>query len=158
VGAGRGRLAREVRRAQPECARALHYVLVERSAALQDEQREALELEPADEALGPFTQLATDDTPIPLTGSGPVFVALDELPALEITGVVLANELLDNLPFGIAQWDGARWHEVRVGVAGSELTEILVPAEEVDARALSAITEGAAIAVGARAPDSARDR
>src|SRR3954469_22246907 len=50
AGAGRGRLAREVLRAKPECAPALHYVLVERSAALRDDQRDALELEPADEA------------------------------------------------------------------------------------------------------------
>jgi SAM-dependent MidA family methyltransferase len=55
AGAGRGRLARDVLRAGPECAAALHYVLVERSAVLRDEQRETLELEPAEEAFGGFT-------------------------------------------------------------------------------------------------------
>jgi len=116
AGAGRGRLAREVLRAQPACARALHYVLVERSMVLHDEQRELLDLEPADEALGLFAQQSPGDAPVPLVGSGPVFVALDELPALELRRVMLANELLDNLPFGIAQWDGARWQEVRVAL------------------------------------------
>jgi SAM-dependent MidA family methyltransferase len=152
AGAGRGRLAREVLRAQPECATALHYVLVERSAALQEEQREALDLEPADEALGPFTQLTPGDTPVPLAGSGPVFVALDELPALEMSGIVIANELLDNLPFGVAQWDGDRWQEVRVGLAGNGLEEVLVPAAETDARRLASITDGISLAVGARLP------
>ena len=61
-----------------------------------------------------------------------MFVALDELPALELDGVVLANELLDNLPFGIAQWDGVRWQEVRVALGDGELTEVLVPAEDDD--------------------------
>jgi hypothetical protein len=86
AGAGRGRLAREVLRAQPACAPALHYVLVERSSVLQDEQRQLLDLEPADEALGPFARQSADDTPVALAGTGPVFVALGELPALELDG------------------------------------------------------------------------
>src|SRR5690349_2910357 len=52
-GAGDGRLAREVLRAEPECAPALHYVLVETSAVLREAQRERLPIEPPDEALGP---------------------------------------------------------------------------------------------------------
>ena len=127
AGAGRGRLAREVLRAEPACAPALHYVLVERSAALRDDQREALELEPADEALGPVRATGIRRAPSPVAGAGPVFVALDELPALELDGVVVANELLDNLPFGIAEWDGTRWQEMRVALANGVLTEMLVP-------------------------------
>jgi len=159
AGAGRGRLAREVLRAQPACAPALHYVLVERSAALQEAQRELLDLEPADEALGGFARSSPDEAPAPLVGTGPMFVALDELPALELDGVVLANELLDNLPFGVAQWDGARWQEVRVALRAGEmasgtgeLTEVLVPAEAADAHALGEITEGLMVGVGARLP------
>jgi SAM-dependent MidA family methyltransferase len=151
AGAGRGRLAREVLRAEPACAPALHYVLVERSAALRDDQRDALRLEPADEALGPYAR-QSDDAPVPVAGAGPVFVALDELPALELSGVVLANELLDNLPFGIAEWDGTRWQEVRVALANDALTEMLVPAEADDAHALGEITRGMAPAPGARLP------
>jgi SAM-dependent MidA family methyltransferase len=141
-----------VLRAQPECITALHYVLVERSGALREEQRQLLDLEPADEALGPFARVSPDDAPAPLAGTGPVFVSLDDLPALELDGVVLANELLDNLPFGIAQWDGAGWQEVRVGLEGDGLIEMLVPAEAVDAHALGEITEGLTIAAGARLP------
>ena len=137
AGAGRGRLARDVLRARPACVPALHYVLVERSAVLREEQRLVLDLEPADEALGPFARQAPDDAPVPLAGTGPVFVSLDELPALELDGVVLANELLDNLPFGVAQWDGVRWQEVRVALGDGELTEVLVPAADDDARACS---------------------
>ena len=152
AGAGRGRLAREVLRAQPACVTALHYVLVERSAALREEQRQLLDLEPADEALGPFARLSPDDAPAPLAGTGPVFVSLDDLPALELDAVVLANELLDNLPFGVAQWDGAAWQEVRVGLEGDRLMEVVVPAEAVDAHALGEITEGLTVAAGARLP------
>jgi SAM-dependent MidA family methyltransferase len=152
VGAGRGRLARDVLRARPECASALHYVLVERSAVLREEQRQALELEPAGEALGPFARQSPDDAPLPLARTGPVFVALDDLPALELDGVVLANELLDNLPFGIAQFDGAIWQEVRVALGDDELVEVLIPAEEHDARALHEITDGLTVGAGARLP------
>ena len=153
AGAGNGRLARDVARAVPDCARALHYVLVERAAALRESQRERLELEPADEALGPFVRVFPEDAPAPVSGSGPVFVSLDELPALELTGVVLANELLDNLPFGIAQRDRATWLEVRVAIdAGGDLVEVLVPAAPDDARALDAATEGVEVPAGARLP------
>ncbi len=130
AGAGNGRLAREVLRAQPECLPTLRYVLVERSAHLRAEQRARLALEPVDEALGPFVRRTDDDQPEPERGAGPVFTALEEMPALSASGaVVLANELLDNLPFGIAQYDGDGWREVRVAVAASGFVEVLVPAD-----------------------------
>ncbi len=128
AGAGNGRLARDVGRAAPECLTALRYVLVERSAALRGEQRTRLPLDPPDEALGPFARRTGEDAPVPATAAGPVFATLDELPALHAaTGVVFANELLDNLPFGIAEWDGARWQEVRVGTDDDRFVEVLVP-------------------------------
>jgi SAM-dependent MidA family methyltransferase len=130
----------------------LHYVLVERSTALRDEQRQRLELEPADEALGPFARSGRDDAPSPVAGSGPVFVALDELPALELRGVVLANELLDNLPFGVAERGASGWLEVRVAREERGFAEVLVPAAPADARALDATVEGLAAPVGARLP------
>jgi NADH dehydrogenase [ubiquinone] 1 alpha subcomplex assembly factor 7 len=131
AGAGNGRLAREVLRASPACLPALRYVLVERSAALRAEQRERLALEPADEALGPFVRRTNEDEAAPAPLAGPVFTALEELPALSADGtVVIANELLDNLPFGIAQWDGRRWLEVRVGLSAPDrFEEVLVPTD-----------------------------
>src|SRR5207244_3070459 len=97
AGAGRGRLARDVLAAAPACAPALRYVLVERSPALRAEQRELLKVEPFEDALGPVVR-TDDDAPVPVTGMGPIVTALDELPAVPLDGVVLANELLDNLP------------------------------------------------------------
>jgi SAM-dependent MidA family methyltransferase len=152
AGAGNGRLARDVLRAGPSCATALHYVLVERSTALRERQRERLELEPADEALGPFARAATDEL-VPVGGTGPVFVAIDRLPALEVTGVVLANEFLDNLPFGVAESSRDGWLEVRIALARTgEFIEVLVPAEPDDARALDAVTAAITVADGARLP------
>jgi len=72
AGAGRGRLASDVLRAEPECAPALRYVLVERSAALRAEQRELLTLEPADRAFGPAEPIEGDaeaeEAPRPVAG------------------------------------------------------------------------------------------
>ena len=152
AGAGNGRLARDVQRARPACERALRYVLVETSAALREEQRQRLELEPADEALGPFARPTPDDAPTAVAGSGPVFVALDELPALELTAVVLANELLDNLPFGIAERTGAGWVKIRVTADDSGFSEVRVPAEPADAHALDEVAAELAVVDGTRLP------
>jgi SAM-dependent MidA family methyltransferase len=51
--------------------------------------------------------------------------SLAELPAGPLVGVVLANELLDNLPFGLLERTTAGWAEVRVDAT---LRELLVPA------------------------------
>jgi SAM-dependent MidA family methyltransferase len=127
AGAGSGRLAQAVLHAQPECLRALRYVLVERSAHLRAEQRTRLPLDPPDEALGAFVRQG-EDAPVPAPRTGPVFAALGELPAVDAPdGVVFANELLDNLPFGIAEFDGSQWFEVRVGVEGDAFVEVPVP-------------------------------
>ena len=129
AGAGNGRLARDILRAAPECLRALRYVLVERSPVLRAEQRTRLAMEPPDEALGPFVRAAGNDASVPEENAGPVFASLDDLPALDVAdAVVLANELLDNLVFGVAEFDGERWNEVRVGVDGDRFVEVVVPA------------------------------
>lgn len=53
-----------------------------------------------------------------------------ELPEGPITGVIIANELLDNLPFRLAVYDGG-WREAVVPVDdGGTLSERLVPAPE----------------------------
>ena len=49
-------------------------------------------------------------------------------PRVSVDGVVmLANELLDNLPFGIAEWDGARLARSPRRVRRRPLREVLVP-------------------------------
>jgi SAM-dependent MidA family methyltransferase len=152
AGAGSGRLARDVLRAAPACSPALRYVLVERSAALRAAQREHLPIEPPDEALGPFTRARpTDDDVRHVPGTGPVVTALDDLPAGRLAGVVLANELLDNLPFGIARRTHGGWEEVLVGIDGDHLVEVTVPLSDRDADALGSVF-GVAVADGARVP------
>jgi NADH dehydrogenase [ubiquinone] 1 alpha subcomplex assembly factor 7 len=152
AGAGSGRLAREIHRAEPACLSALRYVLVERSQALRAQQRELLPLEPADEALGPFVHRDADEELVPVRRAGPVFASVADLPEMASGSVVIANELLDNLSCGIAHWDGTRWQEVRVGTDGSGFREVLVPAAESDAVALQRIVEGREVPIGARLP------
>ncbi len=81
AGAGRGQLARVVLRAEPRCAPALRYVLVERSAGLRAAQAEQLPLEPAELVLGPAVPPAPAADPVGIPGSGPMVPALAELPA-----------------------------------------------------------------------------
>lgn len=129
AGAGNGRLGRDIVRAEPRCTRALRLVLVERSKALRDEQRDRLDIEPVEDALGPALPAVTGETPVPVERVGPIVTALDDLPAIGIEGVVLANELLDNLPLRLLERSHAGWNEIRVGVgAGASLVEVSVPA------------------------------
>jgi SAM-dependent MidA family methyltransferase len=144
-GAGRGRLAGDVLRAEPACAAALRYVLVERSASLRVALRDGLPVEPWADALGPYTADGSPEELRPVDRTGPILTALDEMPAVAAEGVVLANELLDNLPFDVlARTDGG-WDEVRVGLDGDRFVEVVVPAPE-------SLTPGFDAPVGARLP------
>jgi SAM-dependent MidA family methyltransferase len=112
AGAGPGSLCRAVLAAGPDCAPALRYVLVERSAAQRRLHAQTLRLE--DPALA-FAPVDPDtEAPVPEAVQGPICVSLAELPRVKGPAVVLANELLDNLPFGVAQRDAGGWCEVRV--------------------------------------------
>ena len=130
AGAGRGRLAADVLRAQPECAPALRYVLVELSPALRARQSELLRIEPIDEVLGPFVRAADPDEPMEVVpGAGPIVSSIEQLPAARVDGVVLANELLDNFPVRIVERTADGWDEVRVGLDDDGgLREVLVTA------------------------------
>lgn len=148
--AGRGALAQAVLAAAPKCAPALRYVMVERSAALRARQREHLELRPAVLAFEP-TVHGEDGEPRPLQpGSGPVVVSIAEWPNVDGPVVVLANELLDNLPFRVLACSANGWDELRVGVAGSRLVEQFVPADESVASLAGRLAPHAR--VGARIP------
>jgi SAM-dependent MidA family methyltransferase len=136
--AGSGTLARSVLFAEPQCAPALTYVLVERSDALRRRQSEHLPIVDASLAFPP----ADDERPgarADAAGRGPRVVSLPDLPAVAVTGVVLANELLDNLPFRLLELGPDGWLEVRVGSTGAlddrdpELGEVLVRAGDADA-------------------------
>jgi SAM-dependent MidA family methyltransferase len=154
AGAGRGKLAADVLRATPACAPALRYVLVERSPALRSLQRELLTLEPADEALGPFASSVDPDEPSePVAGTGPIVTSLEELPGVTFAGLVLANELLDNLPVRLVERAPDGWQEVLVAVGdGHELVETLVPAPTQLAAEADAVASGLEVPDGARLP------
>ena len=137
-GAGPGTLARSIAFAKPDCAPALRYVMVERSA----EQR-LLHAEHLDSWLGDLDAAGVDSF-VHGVGAGPRFASSSIAP-YGITGVVLANELLDNLAFDIVRHDGDGNFErldVRHGEDGLEFvvasTEVPAPLESV----LSSATPG----------------
>ena len=66
-----------------------------------------------------------------------------DLPDGPLIGVVVANELLDNLAFRLLEAGDGAWHEVRVGVGGDDLVEVM--GEAVDLRGLPEPVEGARI-------------
>ena len=147
AGAGPGALARAVLAAAPRCAPALRYVLVERSPSQRELQAEHLALEPPGVAFASRPEPDDDHHgPLPAPPAGPIVVSLSELPRLPGPCVVLANELLDNLCFGLLERTADGWAEVHVGMEGDRLVEVLLPADAPPA---------VAAAVGARVPTQA---
>ncbi len=128
AGAGRGTLARSVLAAAPACAPALRYVLVERSAVQRAAHGERLSLEHPAAAFASLPEPDADD-PAARPPAGPVVVSLAELPRLRVPCVILANELLDNLPFDLLERSATGWDEIRVGADGDDLVEVRVPSD-----------------------------
>ncbi len=128
AGAGRGMLARSVLAARPRCADAgaLRYVLVERSAVLRREHEQLLERPP-----GPCAALESRA----------------DLPDGPLDGVVIANELLDNLPCRLLERTPDGWTEVYVAADGPAgdggLTEALRPVASELQNAADALAPGA---------------
>jgi SAM-dependent MidA family methyltransferase len=161
AGAGPGSLCRGVLASAPDCAAALRYVLVERSAALRRLQAQTLRLE--DPALA-FSPVDPDtEAPVPEAVRGPICVGLAELPRVNGPAVVLANELVDNLPFGLAERRAGEWWEVRVDFGEAQgpappapFVQVLVPLEAERAELLDRLVPDPA--TGARVPlqDAAR--
>jgi len=152
--AGVGTLAKAVLGSNPACAAALRYLLVERSDRLRERQASVLPVEPPATVLGPMGPVddEDDDGPQALPGGGPRVASLGELPVGSFTGVVLANELLDNLPFTLLERTSDGWCEVRVAEAedGAGFTEVLTPAEAADAEFAARLAPDAP--TGARVP------
>ncbi len=119
VGAGPGTLARSVLAAGARCASALRYVLVERSAVQRDRHGEHL----------PQLVLGESGEQPPAPHDAPVVMSRSELPDWPGPRVVLANELLDNLPFGLLERTAQGWAAVHVGLDGDALVEVLVPTD-----------------------------
>ncbi|MBC8363414.1 MAG: SAM-dependent methyltransferase [Actinobacteria bacterium] len=68
---------------------------------------------------------------------------LSDLPDGPVTGVVVANELLDNLAFRLLAASDGAWHEVRVGVEDGGFVEVV--GEEVEVAGLPEPVDGARI-------------
>jgi SAM-dependent MidA family methyltransferase len=158
AGAGAGTLARDVLAAGPACAPALRYLLVERSGRLREAQIGRLALELPAFVLGPAAPDGTDadDEEVhTVPGRGPMASSLGELPAAGFTGIVFANELLDNLPFDLLEWRQGEWQEVRVAASepdGAGLVEALIrPPPELAATA-TRLVAGCRLTDGARLP------
>lgn len=127
AGAGVGTLACAVLAASPVCAPALRYVLVERSDLLRAHHGDHLTLESTAYAFAPDREEVVDRRELDMP-TGPIVVSLAELPRVA-AHVVVANELLDNLPVDLLERRDDRTHEVRVGLDGDRLAEVLVPTE-----------------------------
>ena len=128
-GAGRGALAKAILDAAPACLPALRYVCVERSAALRGAAESLLPTEPAANVFGAVVGGDLDEERV-VPGTGPVVAVLDDLPLVPVTGLVIANELLDNLPFRLLHRSADTWCEVLVGLDGGTLEEVLIEAPE----------------------------
>ena len=131
AGAGRGTLARGVLAARPACAEVLRYVLVERSAALRRAHGELIDCPP---------------------GSCARLDSHADLPEAPISGVIIANELLDNLPCRLLERTVDGWSEVyvradRAAGAGTFVEEL---------RPLPAAGQAAADALAPEAPVGGR--
>ncbi|MEN9505194.1 MAG: hypothetical protein RI958_1120 [Actinomycetota bacterium] len=83
-------------------------------------------------AASPYRYLAVEIS-AEQRGSHPDGVeSLPTMPTDSFVGVVVANELLDNLPFRLLVFDGG-WREAHVAHHGDRLVEVLVPLESVPA-------------------------
>lgn len=114
-GAGPGTLCRDILRARPACASELRYILVDTAEPMRALHRtHRLPLVEPSELLGQVETNADGDHVVVLR-QGPLVASLPALPD-EPLHVILANELLDNLPFDIAMRADDQWDEVRVGI------------------------------------------
>lgn len=157
--AGRGALAITVRAALrdgddtwPAFGHALRYHMVERSERLRAAQADHLDITPAGAPSGSGDGGGVE--------SGPIFYSHTDASTLPgEADVVLANELLDNIPFslfervGMDDPDAPDWLQVMVGEPGGSCNtwfEHLQPGDAEDALLLRRLAPDAPL--GARAP------
>ena len=125
--------------ARPACGPALRWVLVERSATQRQLHPDHLP------HVGAPGAGAWSDA-----GAGPLVASTADRPAGP-AHVVLANELLDNLPFDLAERNPSGWDEVRLVAAGDGTwTEVTRPLDADRSALLDRLAPAAA--VGARVP------
>ncbi len=131
AGAGPGTLARSIALAAPDCAAAMRYLAVEVSPAQRRRHPEDVI------SIASLSDRASDGGP--LAGA--------RFDGLRLDGVIIANELLDNLPFRLAVFDDG-WREAFVELdADGRYVEILSTPIEPERYALPPRA-----AIGARVP------
>lgn len=114
-GAGPGTLCRDILRADPACAAELRYLLVDVAEPMRTLHRtHRLPLVTPTELLGEI-DITEEGEHVVAPAQGPLVASVAALPDAALH-VILANELLDNLPFDIAQRADDHWDELRVGV------------------------------------------
>lgn len=146
AGAGPGTLARAVRAAGPSCAAALVYLLVERSDAQRALHGDHLPGWVGD-VDGPGVERLVAAAP-----PGPVFVSSVALPEVLDPGVVVANELLDNLPFEVVRRAPRGWEQLAVAAEGDAFVPVGVPAATGTAAALAGLDAGGEVPDGVWVP------
>lgn len=128
-GAGTGALAQAVLAAEPTCTHALRYLLVETSEAMRALHRaRKLPLVEAAEVLAAVSAAGEDGDVTAVKGQGPLCASLPVLPAVPMH-VIVANELLDNLPFDVLEKTSDGWNEIRVGLSNGLLSKVSVAAD-----------------------------
>ena len=80
-----------------------------------------------------------------------------EVPTGSLTGVIIANELLDNLPFRLAVFDRG-WREAFVAQQGDRFVEVLRPLDEPPVTLPPAAPSGARVPMQERVGQWVRDR
>jgi SAM-dependent MidA family methyltransferase len=170
-GAGPGTLAVSILNAKPVCAPALRYLMIDSSPAMRDIARaRKLPLVESWEVLAGFSESSVDDDEavegfddrVPSPRQGPLVASLSALPTSSVH-IVLANELLDNIPFDIARRSADGWAEVRIGLAAASaaapgvgvgvnagFVEYLIPATDEMTEFLEPF--GVAVPVGSEIP------
>ena len=114
-GAGPGTLCRDILRAEPACAVELRYLLVDAAEPMRAlHLTHRLPIVVPSELLGQIDTTEEGDHVV-ARAQGPLVASMSSLPDGSLH-VILANELLDNLPFDIAQRADDHWDDVRVGL------------------------------------------
>jgi SAM-dependent MidA family methyltransferase len=121
VGAGTGRLAVDLLSSLPETAYPERYMILERSADLRQVQMDTLKSE--------------------LPGWSGRIVWLDEPPARDWQGVLLANEVIDALPVEMFCIEDDRVRQCAIGLADGQLATMTQPAPSALERRVQAIGE-----------------
>jgi len=123
AGAGPATLCRAVIAAYLRCGPALRFINVEVSDAARELHRDIPGWVDANEFMGPMVE--DEGEMLPQTGTGPRVTSLGELPSESFVGVVIANELLDNIPIDIVVRSPHGWSERRVGVTTDDELEYI---------------------------------